>query len=74
VNGRRSAALATASGSRLQWPAPMNSTTIAGASPGAADKAGRTRDLLAHHDIECPAVTGAGTGTFDQAVRAEPFV
>jgi D-serine deaminase-like pyridoxal phosphate-dependent protein len=31
----------------------------------AADKAGRTRDLLAHHGIECPAVTGAGTGTFE---------
>ena len=67
MNGRRSAALATASGSRLQWAAPMNSTTIAGASPGAADKAGRTRDLLAHHGIECPAVTGAGIGTFEFA-------
>ena len=32
---------------------------------GAADKAGRTRDLLARHGIECPAVTGAGTGTFE---------
>ena len=31
----------------------------------AADKAGRTRDLLARHGIECPAVTGAGTGTFE---------
>src|SRR4051794_18926024 len=32
---------------------------------GAADKAGRTRDLLVRHGIECPAVTGAGTGTFE---------
>ena len=32
---------------------------------GAADKAGRTRDLLARCDIECPTVTGAGTGTFE---------
>jgi 3-hydroxy-D-aspartate aldolase len=32
---------------------------------GAADKAGRTRDLLARHGIECPVVTGAGTGTFE---------
>ena len=31
----------------------------------AADKAGRTRDLLARHGIECPSVTGAGTGTFE---------
>ena len=29
----------------------------------AADKAGRTRDLLARHGIECATVTGAGTGT-----------
>ncbi|MGC2203707.1 MAG: hypothetical protein WA633_26625, partial [Stellaceae bacterium] len=33
--------------------------------PGAADKAGRTRELLARHGIECPAITGAGTGTFE---------
>ena len=32
---------------------------------GAADKAGRTRDLLARHGIDCPTVTGAGTGTFE---------
>ena len=32
---------------------------------GASDKAGRTRDLLARHGIECPVVTGAGTGTFE---------
>ena len=32
---------------------------------GAADKAGRTRDLLAHHGIACPTVTGAGAGTFE---------
>ena len=32
---------------------------------GAADKVGRTRDLLARHGIECPTVTGAGTGTFE---------
>ena len=31
----------------------------------AADKAGRTRDLLADHGIGCPTVTGAGTGTFE---------
>jgi 3-hydroxy-D-aspartate aldolase len=31
----------------------------------AADKAGRTRDLLARNGIDCPAVTGAGTGTFE---------
>jgi 3-hydroxy-D-aspartate aldolase len=31
----------------------------------AADKAGRTRDLLARHGIDCPVVTGAGTGTFE---------
>jgi 3-hydroxy-D-aspartate aldolase len=32
---------------------------------GAADKAGRTRDLFTRHGIECPSVTGAGTGTFE---------
>jgi D-serine deaminase-like pyridoxal phosphate-dependent protein len=31
----------------------------------AAEKAGRTRDLLARNGIECPNVTGAGTGTFE---------
>ena len=31
----------------------------------AADRAGRTRDLLARHGIECPTVTGAGTGSFE---------
>jgi len=31
----------------------------------AADKAGRTRDLLVRHGIECPTVTGAGTGSFE---------
>jgi D-serine deaminase-like pyridoxal phosphate-dependent protein len=31
----------------------------------AADKAGRTCDLLACHGIECPTVTKAGTGTFE---------
>jgi 3-hydroxy-D-aspartate aldolase len=31
----------------------------------AADKAGRTRDLLARHGIDCPTVTGAGTGSFE---------
>jgi 3-hydroxy-D-aspartate aldolase len=30
-----------------------------------ADKAERTRDLPARHGIECPTVTGAGTGTFE---------
>ena len=33
----------------------------------AADKAGRTRDLLARHGIECPTVTGAGTFEFELA-------
>jgi 3-hydroxy-D-aspartate aldolase len=31
----------------------------------ATEKAGRTRDLLARNGIECPTVTGAGTGTFE---------
>jgi 3-hydroxy-D-aspartate aldolase len=31
----------------------------------AADKAGRTRDLLARNGIDCPTITGAGTGTFE---------
>src|SRR5712691_9017662 len=31
----------------------------------AVDKAGRTRDLLARHGIDCPTVTGAGTGSFE---------
>jgi D-serine deaminase-like pyridoxal phosphate-dependent protein len=31
----------------------------------AAERAGRTRDLLARHGIECPTITGAGTGTFE---------
>jgi hypothetical protein len=31
----------------------------------AADKAGQTRDLLARNGIECPTITGAGTGTFE---------
>jgi len=31
----------------------------------AAGKAGRTRDLLARHGIECPTITGAGTGSFE---------
>jgi hypothetical protein len=31
----------------------------------AADKAGRTRDLPARNGIECPTITGAGTGTFE---------
>jgi 3-hydroxy-D-aspartate aldolase len=31
----------------------------------AADKAGRTRDLLERNGIPCPVVTGAGTGTFE---------
>ena len=32
---------------------------------GAADKAARTRDLLAANDIACDQITGAGTGTFE---------
>jgi 3-hydroxy-D-aspartate aldolase len=31
----------------------------------AADKAGATRDLLQRHGIDCPVVTGAGTGSFE---------
>jgi 3-hydroxy-D-aspartate aldolase len=31
----------------------------------AADKAGQTRDLLQRHGIDCPVVTGAGTGSFE---------
>jgi len=31
----------------------------------AVDRAGRTRDLLARHGIECPTITGAGTGSFE---------
>jgi 3-hydroxy-D-aspartate aldolase len=31
----------------------------------AVDRAGRTRDLLARYGIACPAVTGAGTGSFE---------
>jgi 3-hydroxy-D-aspartate aldolase len=31
----------------------------------AADRAGRTRDLLARHGIDCRTITGAGTGTFE---------
>jgi D-serine deaminase-like pyridoxal phosphate-dependent protein len=31
----------------------------------AVDRAGRTRDLLARQGIECPTVTGAGTGSFE---------
>jgi 3-hydroxy-D-aspartate aldolase len=31
----------------------------------AAAKAGSTRDLLLRHGVQCPTVTGAGTGTFE---------
>jgi 3-hydroxy-D-aspartate aldolase len=31
----------------------------------AVDRAGRTRDLLTRHGIDCPTITGAGTGTFE---------
>jgi D-serine deaminase-like pyridoxal phosphate-dependent protein len=31
----------------------------------AVDRAGRTRELLARHGIDCPTVTGAGTGSFE---------
>src|SRR3984893_5423696 len=30
-----------------------------------AEKAGRTRELLARHGIDCPTITRAGTGTFE---------
>jgi D-serine deaminase-like pyridoxal phosphate-dependent protein len=30
-----------------------------------ADKAGQSRDLLAHNGIDCPDITRAGTGTFE---------
>ena len=36
----------------------------------AADKAAHTRDLLARHGIECPNITGAGSGTFEFEGRA----
>ena len=44
------------------------SARLGGAPPG--DRPGRrqgrrTRDLLARHGIECPTITGAGTGTFE---------
>jgi Ca2+-binding RTX toxin-like protein len=35
----------------------------------AAEKAGRTRDLLTRHGIECPTVTGAGTFEFETGAR-----
>src|SRR6202011_1887988 len=31
----------------------------------AVDKAGHTRDLLARHGIDCPDITGVGTGSFE---------
>jgi D-serine deaminase-like pyridoxal phosphate-dependent protein len=31
----------------------------------AVDRAGQTRDLLARYGIACPAITGAGTGSFE---------
>ena len=31
----------------------------------AVDRAGRTRDLLARHGIDCATITGAGTGSFE---------
>jgi D-serine deaminase-like pyridoxal phosphate-dependent protein len=31
----------------------------------AVDRAGRTRDLLACHDIECPTISSSGTGSFE---------
>ena len=37
------------------------------ADAGAADKAGRSRDLLARNGIACPTVTGAGTVEFEAA-------
>ena len=36
----------------------------------AADKAGRTRDLLEQSGIRCPVVTGAGTGSFEFEVAS----
>jgi D-serine deaminase-like pyridoxal phosphate-dependent protein len=49
-------------------PKQLMAPSDLGAPPGiaqAADKAGRTRELLARHGIDCPTVTGAGTGTFE---------
>jgi 3-hydroxy-D-aspartate aldolase len=40
--------------------------------PDAADKAGRTRDLLTRHGIDCPVVTGAGTFEFETAGGVYP--
>ena len=37
------------------------------------DKAGRTRDLIARHGIDCPTVIGAGTGSFEFKVAALAF-
>jgi hypothetical protein len=46
---------------------------VGGAAPGGrpgVDGAGCTRDLLAHNGIECPTVTGAGTGSFEFEVSS----
>jgi 3-hydroxy-D-aspartate aldolase len=39
----------------------------------AAEKAGRTRDLLARHGIDCPTITGAGTGTFEFEAASDVY-
>jgi 3-hydroxy-D-aspartate aldolase len=52
-------------------PEPRHPNTFCGgeerrqAIAQAADKAGGTRDLLARHGIDCPTITGAGTGSFE---------
>ena len=39
----------------------------------ATKKARLTRDLLARHKIDCPTVTGAGTGTFEFEAASEVY-
>jgi 3-hydroxy-D-aspartate aldolase len=54
-------------------PEPRHPNTFCGweerrqAIAQAADKAGRTRDLLARHGVDCPTITGAGTVEFEAA-------
>lgn len=40
------------------------------AGNAAAELCALTRDLLLHHDLECPTITGAGTGTFEFAAAS----
>ena len=47
------------------WQHPRRVLIDRARSPPTVDKAGRTRDLLTCHGIDCPTITGAGTGTFE---------